>query len=92
MEAQLVASVQQSLGLYLYDNASFMCERLVAEYAGEVKCPPTSSDSHVILHTACSPDYTPLLCESVTRLILTSCLLSHLLKFIFELKICIQEK
>lgn len=51
MEAQLVASVQQSLGLYLYDNASFMCERLVAEYAGEVKCPPTSFDPHVILHS-----------------------------------------
>lgn len=37
MEAQLVASVQQSLGLYLYDNASFMCERLVAEFPGEVR-------------------------------------------------------
>jgi hypothetical protein len=36
LEAQLVASVQESLALYLYDNARFLCERLVAESPTEV--------------------------------------------------------
>lgn len=36
MESHLVACVQQSLGLYLFENAIFLCERLVAEFHSEV--------------------------------------------------------
>lgn len=36
MEAQLVACVQESLALYLHDNARFMAERLLAEFSTEV--------------------------------------------------------
>ena len=36
MQAQLVASVQHSLSMYLYDNAKFLCERLAAEFPCEV--------------------------------------------------------
>lgn len=36
LEEHLVACVQQSLGLYLFDNASFLCERLVAQFPSEV--------------------------------------------------------
>lgn len=36
MEEHLVACVQQSLGLYLFDNASFLAERLVAQFPSEV--------------------------------------------------------
>ena len=32
MERQLVACVQESLAMYLYSNACFMCERLCAEF------------------------------------------------------------
>ncbi|KAG1674960.1 hypothetical protein FOA52_014755 [Chlamydomonas sp. UWO 241] len=35
LEASLVASVQESLGLLLYDNARFMGERLVASFGSE---------------------------------------------------------
>lgn len=35
MEAQLVACVHESLALYLYENARFMAERLVAEFPRE---------------------------------------------------------
>eukprot|EP00887_Chlorella_sp_A99_P004840 scaffold4.g4840.t1 len=34
-EAHLVACVQESLALYLYDNAIFLCERLVADFPTE---------------------------------------------------------
>ena len=37
MESQLVACVQESLALYLYENARFMAERLVAEFPTEVR-------------------------------------------------------
>ncbi len=37
MEAQMVACVNDSLRLYLYDNACFMCERLVAEFPSQVR-------------------------------------------------------
>jgi hypothetical protein len=37
LEASLVASVQDSLGLLLYDNARFMGERLVASFGSEVR-------------------------------------------------------
>ncbi len=37
LEAHLVACVQHSLGLYLFDNACFMCERLVAQFPSEVR-------------------------------------------------------
>ena len=37
MEDQLVACVHSSLGLYLYDNACFLCERLVAQFPSEVR-------------------------------------------------------
>jgi hypothetical protein len=36
MELQLVGSVQESLGLLLYENARFLSERLVAQFASEV--------------------------------------------------------
>ena len=36
MEAHLIACVQSSLGLYLFDNACFLCERLVAQFPSEV--------------------------------------------------------
>ena len=35
MEQQLVACVQESLALYLHDNARFMAERLLAEFPSE---------------------------------------------------------
>ena len=38
MENQLIACVQESLALYLYENARFMAERLVAEFPREVSC------------------------------------------------------
>lgn len=38
MEAQIANLVQESLSLYLYDNACFLAERLVAEYPNEVRC------------------------------------------------------
>lgn len=34
-ESHLVACVQESLALYLNDNAIFLCERLVAEFPTE---------------------------------------------------------
>lgn len=37
MEEHLVAVVQQSLALYLHDNACFLCERLVAQFPSEVR-------------------------------------------------------
>ncbi len=37
MEAQIANLVQESLSLYLYDNACFLAERLVAEYPNEVR-------------------------------------------------------
>lgn len=37
MEAYLVTCVQNSLALYLNDNAKFLCERLVATYPREVQ-------------------------------------------------------
>lgn len=36
MEAHLVACIHESLSLYLYDNAQFLCERLVAAYEKQV--------------------------------------------------------
>jgi len=36
MEAHLVACIHESLSLYLYDNAQFLCERLVAAYESQV--------------------------------------------------------
>ncbi|KAK9823416.1 hypothetical protein WJX72_002594 [[Myrmecia] bisecta] len=35
MEGHLIACIQDSLGLYLHDNARFLCERLVAEFPSE---------------------------------------------------------
>ncbi|EFN54950.1 hypothetical protein CHLNCDRAFT_24117 [Chlorella variabilis] len=35
LEEHLVACVQHSLGLYLFDNACFLCERLVAQFPSE---------------------------------------------------------
>lgn len=46
MEAQLVACVHESLALYLYENARFMAERLVAEFPREVKSLGHSSCIH----------------------------------------------
>jgi len=43
MQAQLVASVQHSLSMYLYDNAKFLCERLAAEFPSEVQLPTAMS-------------------------------------------------
>ena len=40
MEAHLIASVQESLALYLHDNAIFLCERLVADFPTEVGTRP----------------------------------------------------
>ena len=37
LEAHLVACVQESLALYMHDNASFLAERLVAEFPSEVR-------------------------------------------------------
>lgn len=37
VEAQLAASVQESLTLKLVDNARFLCERLVAANRAEVR-------------------------------------------------------
>ena len=37
MEGQLIACVQESLALYLHENARFMAERLVAEFPREVR-------------------------------------------------------
>ena len=51
MQAQLVASVQHSLSMYLYDNAKFLCERLAAEFPSEVQLP-----------TATSPDLSSRIC------------------------------
>ena len=36
LEAQLTSCVQESLALYLFDNATFLGERLVAEFPTEV--------------------------------------------------------
>jgi hypothetical protein len=36
LESHLVSCVQESLQLLLYENAKFLCERLVAAYATEV--------------------------------------------------------
>ena len=36
LEQHLAACVQESLGLYLFDNACFLCERLVCEFPSEV--------------------------------------------------------
>lgn len=36
LEAHLVACVQESLALYMHDNACFLAERLVAEFPSEV--------------------------------------------------------
>ena len=36
MEEHMVACVQHSLSLYLFDNACFLCERLVAQFPSEV--------------------------------------------------------
>ncbi len=36
-KSHMVACVQESLALYLYDNAIFLCERLVAEFPLEVR-------------------------------------------------------
>lgn len=36
LEEHLVATVQHSLGLYLFDNACFLAERLVAQFPSEV--------------------------------------------------------
>ncbi|KAK9825199.1 hypothetical protein WJX81_006564 [Elliptochloris bilobata] len=41
IEAQMIACVNDSLRLYLYDNARFMCERLVAEF-------PSSANVHLL--------------------------------------------
>jgi anaphase-promoting complex subunit 3 len=38
MEAHLVACIRESLSLYLYDNAQFLCERLVAAFPTQVSC------------------------------------------------------
>ena len=35
LEGQLVASIQENLALYLYDNAIFLAERLLAEFPSE---------------------------------------------------------
>lgn len=32
MEGHLVACIHESLSLYLYENAQFLCERLVAAF------------------------------------------------------------
>ena len=37
LETHLVACVQHSLGVYLFDNACFLCERLVAQFPSEVR-------------------------------------------------------
>ena len=37
LEAELTACVNDSLRLYLHDNARFMCERLVAEFPSPVR-------------------------------------------------------
>ena len=39
LEAHLTACVQESLALYLFDNATFLGERLVAEFPSEVGAP-----------------------------------------------------
>ena len=35
LESHLVACVQEHLALFLFDNAIFLCERLVAEFPSE---------------------------------------------------------
>ena len=57
MEQQLVACVQDSLALYLYENARFMAERLLAEFHSEA-CPSSQSIqcrvcAQVLLRTSC---------------------------------------
>lgn len=37
LEEHLVATVQHSLGLYLFDNACFLAERLVAQFPSEAR-------------------------------------------------------
>ena len=39
MEAHLIACVNESLAAFLYDNASFLCERLVACSPTQVRAP-----------------------------------------------------
>lgn len=42
MEASLAACVQENLSLFLYDNARFLGERLVALNPSEVRVPPAA--------------------------------------------------
>lgn len=42
LEEHLVACAQQSLGLYLHDNACFLAERLVAQFPSEVRAAAAS--------------------------------------------------
>ena len=39
MEAHLIGCVNESLAAFLYDNASFLCERLVASSPTQVRSP-----------------------------------------------------
>jgi hypothetical protein len=51
MQAQLIASVQHSLSMYLYDNAKFLCERLAAEFPCEVRPAALGTGGSPILST-----------------------------------------
>ena len=60
MEQQLVACVQDSLALYMHDNARFMAERLQAEFPSEAcwhtpPCTCASSSSDLKLQPVHSP-------------------------------------
>ena len=60
MEQQLVACVQDSLALYLHDNARFMAERLQAEFPSEASwhippCTCASSSSDLKLQSMINP-------------------------------------
>lgn len=56
LESHLIACVQESLSLYLYDNAKFLCERLVAVSATEVRKGPADQqhDSEWTVAVCCT--------------------------------------
>ena len=53
MEAHLVACVNESLAAFLYDNASFLCERLVASSPTQVRSYFTALDSSMLPASLC---------------------------------------
>lgn len=56
MEAHLIACVHESLAAFLYDNASFLCERLVALSSTPVRF--CSKSKHCLLcQLACCPNF-----------------------------------